>query len=246
VRRGDWVGIARRGGVRFSGRREVVIGLGIYAVYLFVRRIKLRRGAREEAMRNAERIVALERRLRIHVEPALQRVLLPRTRLVAVLNVAYVTLNVGLTVGWLIRLYRRRDPEFHRLRRAAVTSTLGAQPVFLLFPVAPPRTLEGFVDTIEAVTGIDLDKGLVAELYDPIAAMPSIHIAYAVVTAAGIATTARSPVARAAAPAYPPLVALVVFATANHYVLDAVAGAVLAAAALRLARRLSCAAASGV
>jgi PAP2 superfamily protein len=228
-----------RRGARFSGRREVAIGLGVYAVYLLVRQVKLRRGARAQAARNAERIVALERRLGIHVEPALQRLLLPRTRLVAALNVAYVTLNVGLTVGWLILLYRRRDSEFHRLRRAAVLTTLGAQPVFLRVPVAPPRTLEGFVDTIEEVSGLDLDRGLIAELYDPIAALPSIHVAYAVVTAAGITGAARSPTARALAPAYPPVVALVVFATANHYVLDAVAGAGLAAAALRLARRLS-------
>lgn len=224
---------------RFSARREVAIGLGVYAVYLAARRLKLRGRGRERAARNAERIVALERRLGIDVERALQERLLPRTRLVAVLNVAYVTLNVGLTVGWLMRLYRRRDREFHRLRRAAVLTTLGAQPVFLLFPLAPPRTLDEFVDTIEEVSGFDLDRGLVAELYDPIAAMPSIHVAYAVVTAAGIAATARSPWVRRLAPGYPPLVALVVFATANHYVLDAVAGAALAAAALRLARRLS-------
>jgi hypothetical protein len=221
----------------FSGRREAAIGLGVYAAYLLVRQVKLRRGARAQAARNADRLVALERRFRIHVEPALQRALLPRTRLVAFLNVAYVTLNVGLTVGWLIHLFRRRDPEFHRLRRAAVFTTLGAQPVFLLFPVAPPRTLDHFVDTIADVSGLDLDRGLVAELYDPIAAMPSIHVAYAVVTAAAIAATAGRTSVRRAAPAYPPLVALVVFATANHFVLDALGGAVLATTALRIARR---------
>ena len=111
-------------------------------------------------------------------------------------------------------------------------------PVFLLFPTAPPRTLEHFVDTLADVSGVDLDTGLVARLYDPIAAMPSIHIAYAIVTAAGIAETSGSPLARALASAYPPAVALVIFTTANHYVLDAVAGAALGAAALRLARAL--------
>jgi hypothetical protein len=199
--------------------------------------VKLRTGGRERAARNAERILALERRLGLDVEPALQGLLLPRTRVVAALNIAYVTLNVGLTVGWLVHLFRRCDPRFHRLRRAAVLTTLGAQPVFLLFPVAPPRTLDGFVDTIAEVSGLDLERGLVAEVYDPIAAMPSIHVAYAVVTAAGITATARRPWLRRAAPAYPPLVAFVVFATANHYALDAVAGAGLAGAALRLARR---------
>lgn len=216
----------------------MALGLGVYASYLLVRHAVVNDRGRVAAARNAERIVALERRLGLHVEPALQELLLPRRRLVAVLNVAYVTLNVGLTVGWLIRLFRRRHPEFHRLRRAAVLTTLGAQPVFLLLPTAPPRTLDHFVDTIVEVSGFDLDRGLVAKLYDPLAAMPSIHVAYAVVTAAGISQTAGSGLLRALAPGYPPLVALVVFATANHYVLDALAGAALGWAGLRLARAL--------
>jgi hypothetical protein len=228
-----------RRGRRFSARREAAIGLSVYGVYLLVRHLVVNDRGRLAAARNAERIVALERRLGIHVEPRLQELLLPRRRFVAVLNVAYVTLNVGLTVGWLIRLFRRRDPEFHRLRRAAVVTTLGAQPFFLFFPCAPPRTLDHFVDTIVEVSGVDLDRGLVARLYDPLAAMPSIHVAYAVVTAAGIAETSRSRPARFLAPAYPPLVALVVFATANHYGLDAVAGAALGAFGLRAARALS-------
>jgi hypothetical protein len=230
----------RRGERRppFSGRREAFVGLGAYAVYLLVRRAVVTVEGRRAAAENAERIVALERRLGLHVEPDLQALLLPRQRLVAVLNVAYVTLNVGLTVGWLIRLFRGRHPDFHRLRRAAALATLGAQPVFLFFPVAPPRTLDHFVDTIADVSGVDLDAGLISKLYDPIAAMPSIHVTYAVVTAAGIAETSSSAAARALAPAYPPLVALVVFATANHYVLDAIAGAALGLAALRAARML--------
>ena len=161
-----------------------------------------------------------------------------QTRVVAILNVAYVTLNVGLTIGWLIRLFRRRHPDFHRLRRATALATLGAEPVFLLFPVSPPRTLEHFVDTIADVSGVDLDTGLIAKLYDPIAAMPSIHVAYAVVTAAGIAETSSSALVRGLAPAYPPLVAAVVFTTANHYILDAIAGAALGLGALRIARLL--------
>ena len=223
----------------FSAPREAAIGLGVYAGYLLVRKLVVTPQGRRRAAANAERIVALEEKLGIHMEPELQRALLPRRRLVAILNVAYATLNVGLTVGWLIRLFAQRDPEFHRLRRAAVLATLGAQPVFLFFPVAPPRTLDHFVDTIADVSGFDLDSGLIAKLYDPIAAMPSIHVTYAVVTAAGIAETSGSAVARALAPAYPPVVALVVFATANHYVLDAIAGATLGLAALRIARGLS-------
>jgi PAP2 superfamily len=225
-----------RVGRRFSGRRETVIGLGAYALYLGVRALVVTERGRRQARRNAERLVAFEERLGIHVEPLLQRLLLPRTRLVAGLNVGYAVLNFGLTVGWLMRLFFARHPEFHRLRRAAVVSFLGAQPVFLLFPTAPPRTLEGFVDTISEVSGFDLDTGLIAKFYNPLAAMPSIHVAFAVVTAAGLAETSPNRIVRRLAPGYPPLVAFTVFATANHYVLDGVAGAALARVALRASR----------
>jgi hypothetical protein len=221
---------------RFSGRREVAIGLGVYALYRLASRRKRGEAGRRQAGRNAERVVALERRLGIHVEPRLQRLLLPRRRLLGVLNVAYVVSNAALTVGFLMHLYARRHPEFHRFRRAAVLTTLACQPVFYLFPCAPPRSLDHFVDTIADVSGIDLDSGPVAQLYDPLAAMPSIHVAYAVVTAAGVRAAGESPALRALAPAYPPLVAAVVFVTANHYVLDAVAGAAIAAVALRASR----------
>jgi PAP2 superfamily protein len=230
------VGRRARQDTRYSGRREIAIGLGVYALYLLASRRKRDARARAQALANAERVVALERRLGIHVEPRLQELLLPYRPLLAVLNVAYVFSNAALTAGWLMRLYGKRDPEFHRFRRAAVLTTLIAQPIFVLFPCAPPRSLEGFVDTMEEVTGVDLDSGVVAQLYDPLAAMPSIHVAYAVVTAAGVAAASESSVLRAVAPAYPPLVAAVIFVTANHYVLDAVAGAAVATVALRLSR----------
>jgi len=222
---------------RFSARREVAFGLGTYAVYLLVRRRTVSGRDPRAGSRNARRIVAAERRLRIHLEPRLQRAALPHRHALAVANVGYVTLNVALTVGWLMLLYARRDRRFHRLRRAWMIATLAAQPAYLAFPTAPPRALEGFTDTIRE-SGFDMDSGLVARLYNPLAAMPSIHIAYAVVTSTGIAQAARSPVVRRAAPAYPLAVALIVLATANHFVLDVVAGALLGRLSLRLAGRL--------
>lgn len=223
---------------QFSAAREVAIGLGVYAVYLLVRRLALRGNGTERAHANAERIVSLERRMGIHVEPQLQRLVLDRRKLVAALNLGYATLNVGATVVWLIRLYRRRDPAFHRYRNASVLAVLLAQPAFLFFPVAPPRKLDHLVDTIAEVSGVDLDSGLIAELYHPLAAMPSIHVTIAVVTASGIRESSSRPWARALARFYPAGVATVVLLTANHYVLDTVAGAALGRVALRLARWL--------
>jgi hypothetical protein len=219
----------------FSWKREVAIGLGFYAVYLLVRNLALSGDGRARAVRNAERVVAVERRLGIHVEPALQRRVLPHRGVIAGLNLAYATLNVGLTVGWLMRLFRQRHPEYHRLRRAVLLAGLGAQPIFLFFPVAPPRKLDHLVDTIAEVSGVDLDSGPIARLYHPLAALPSIHVTIAVVTAAGIRQTSGARTVKALAPLYPPLVAAVVLLTANHYVVDAVSGWGLGRLALRAA-----------
>ena len=219
---------------RFSLRREVALGLGLYALYLLVARRVLRRDGRARARRNAERIVSLERRLRVDVEPAVQRALLRYPRLVQGLNVGYGLLNVTLTVGWLVVLYRRRDERFHRFRRACLLTHLSAQPVFVLFPTAPPRVLDGYVDTLSEVSGLDLEHPLLVRFFNPVAAMPSLHVAFAVVTGAEIAERSGSIVVRTAARAYAPLVATVVAGTGNHYVLDAVAGAALGAAARRL------------
>lgn len=219
----------------FSLRREVGLALLVYGVYLLVRWLVLRTGGRERAHRNARRIVELEERLAIHVEPALQRAVLRAPRAVHALNVGYGLFNVTLTVGWLVHLYRDRDPEYHRLRRACVLAHLGAQPVFLAFPAEPPRALEGFVDTIAEVSGFDIEHPLLVRFYNPVAAMPSLHVAFAVLTGSAIAARVSSPAAKALAHGYAPLVSLVVAATGNHYVLDAVAGAALGSVARRVA-----------
>jgi membrane-associated phospholipid phosphatase len=95
---------------------------------------------------------------------------------------------------------------------------------------------EGFVDTMAEVSGFDLEHRFLVRLYNPVAAMPSLHVAFAVVTAAALAERATSSAGKLAAASYPPLVSLVITATGNHYVLDAVAGAALGAGARRLTR----------
>jgi hypothetical protein len=216
---------------RFSLRRELALGLGVYSLYLLVGRLVLRRRGRERGAANAARVVALEERLGLHVEPAVQRALLRYPRLVHGLNVGYGLFNVTLTLGWLVLLFRRRDESYHRFRRACLLAHVGAQPVFLLLPTAPPRVLEGFVDTLSEISGLDLEHPFLVRFYNPVAAMPSLHVTFAVLTGGAIAERSESVLVKSAAYGYGPLVALVVAGTGNHYVLDAVAGAALGAAA---------------
>ena len=216
-------------------RREITLGLAVYALYLLVGRIVLRRDGRARARRNAHCVVALERRLHLDVEPAVQRMLLRFPRLVHGLNLGYGLFNVTLTVGWLVLLYTRNDEGYLRFRRTCMLAYLGAQPVFLVFPTAPPRVLDGFVDTISEISGLDLEHPFLLRFYNPVAAMPSLHVAIALVTGAEIAERAGSLPLKALARGYAPLVALVVAGTGNHYVLDGVGGAALGAIARRVA-----------
>jgi hypothetical protein len=222
---------------RQSGlRREVAIGLGVYAAALGVRAAVWRPSGRRRALRNTEQLVRLERRLGIAIEPALQSAALRFRRPLGALNAVYVVANVAVTIGSLAVLWKRGDARFAVQRRAVAGSMLAAQAPFLLFPTAPPRRLGGFVDTMDEVSGVRLERGLVSQLFNPLAAMPSIHMAWAVVSAETLRACSASPAVRAAAAAYPPAVGVMVVVTANHLIADVAAGAALGHAALRAAR----------
>ena len=215
--------------------REFAIGAACLGGYYLVRRLVWNERGRSRAARNADRVVAVEERLGLRIEPSVQQAALRHRRLVDMLNVGYAVGNLVLSAGWLIVLHRRGSPAFARERRAAVAAYAGALPVFLAFPTAPPRSRDEVVDTL-LDRGIDLDHQWLVRLYNPIAAMPSHHVAFAVVTGLGMARFARNPLVRVFGAVYPAAVSLVVVATGNHYTADVIAGAALGAAA-RVATR---------
>lgn len=200
--------------------------MAVYAAVLAVRAMAVRPAGRRRARRNAARIVRLERRLRLHVEPAIQRRALRFSSVVGAANIAYVAANIGCTLGVLAVLLRCDDPSYPALRRSVCGAMLAAQIPFALFPVEPPRRLRHIVDTARDGAGLDLD-GPVSRFYNPVAAMPSIHLAWAVISAEGLRRCSPHPLVRRAGRAYPPAVAALVIVTGNHFVLDVVAGAAL-------------------
>ena len=215
--------------------REFAIGALCIGCYMGVRRLVWNDRGRRRAAANADRVVALEERLGLRIEPAVQRAALRHRWLVDMLNVGYAVGNLSFSAGWLIVLHRRGSPVFVRERRAAVAAYAGALPVFLALPTAPPRSRDDQVDTL-LDRGIDLEHRTLVKLYNPIAAMPSHHVAFAVVTGLGMSRFARNPLMRAVGAVYPAAVATVVVATGNHYTLDVIAGAALGVVA-RIATR---------
>jgi membrane-associated phospholipid phosphatase len=111
---------------------------------------------------------------------------------------------------------------------------------YLLYPTAPPRLLPGgeMIDTIATFTAVNTDSNAISLLVNRYAAVPSMHIAFAVMIAVPAMMLVATRVARLAWGLYPLLVLFVIVVTGNHFWLDAAAGAAVAVAAAAVAHRL--------
>jgi hypothetical protein len=111
---------------------------------------------------------------------------------------------------------------------------------YALFPTAPPRFLPewGFVDSVASLTGISQDSVAINALFNPFAAVPSMHVAFALMLGWPLAHLVSHPVVKAMWLAYPLLITFVVVATANHFLVDALLGGLVAAASAWAAGRL--------
>jgi hypothetical protein len=223
--------------LRHSLRSEVAAVLALYGLYELARGVVV--GDTAEADRHAHELVALERSLHLFVEGNVQRAAHGLPGLTALLGAAYLTLHLAVTAGILLWLHQRRPTAFPYVRTTLLLASGLALVGFLVYPTAPPRLAGiGIADTVSNAH-VDLNKGLVSSLYNPYAAVPSMHIGYALVIAASLLVHARRSFARALAALYPPFVLLVVVATGNHFFFDAVTGAAVAVAAAAAAAFLT-------
>jgi uncharacterized membrane protein YkvA (DUF1232 family) len=139
-----------------------------------------------------------------------------------------VTLSVVALLWW-------RYPHLYRpLRNTLVLINVIGFLVFWAYPLAPPRMLPaaGFVDVVAVTHALGSWRtSAMASQANELAAMPSLHIAWACWTSAALWQILRGRRWRGVLFIYPAMTALVVMATANHFLLDVVAGLVTVVAA---------------
>jgi len=146
---------------------------------------------------------------------------------------------------------------FQSRRRTMAVCNLLAFAVFTAWPCMPPRLLSDpayngpdaaeaksykFVDTVHGASG-ESSVWTQNKFCNQYAAMPSLHFGYSLLVGVTIMTIPLAPAAtRARVPwrrilalvlgfAYPAVILVAIVATANHFILDAVAGAVVCAIA---------------
>jgi PAP2 superfamily len=235
--------VARWLTTRHTLRVEAAIVLAFYAAYEASRGLVV--GDRNVAVDHARAITSLEQRLHVFVEPSVQHAVEAVPELVTLIGGAYLTLHLSVTIGLLLWLHRRRPAAFAPVRTTLLLASALALVGFLLYPTAPPRLAGvGLVDTVSS-RHVDLNNGLLSSLYNPYAAVPSLHMGYALVVTVTLVRYARTRLARLTGLLYSLFVLLVILATGNHFLFDAAAGAAVVALAHLLAYAIGRFAAAG-
>ncbi|MFN8110802.1 MAG: phosphatase PAP2 family protein [Thermoleophilia bacterium] len=188
-------------------------------------------GSPSTAFQNAADLINFEKSSGLFVEVSIQQWLLNHVALTTLLNKFYMLGHWIITPIFFVWLYKRRPRMYPYVRNAFLAANAIALAVFVVFPVAPPRLngSDGFVDTLRGLSNIDLHGGPLSGWFNPNAAVPSMHFGYSFMIGVVVALLVRHWALRLAALAYPALVFLTITGTANHYVVDSLAGGLVIA-----------------
>jgi hypothetical protein len=209
--------------------REIALVAGLFLVYRLGRLAIT--GHDQMAITNAWWIWDVERALRLPDEELFQQWALQWPDLLKAANWYYVGVHFPLTAIFLVWGWLRRPAAEYRYARRLLTGL--ALVVHVVMPLAPPRMLSslGFLDTMAVFGPSAYGDSTTATVANQFAAMPSLHVGWALLITVVVVRTARTPW-RWVTVLHPTITVLVVVATANHYWVDAIAAALLLLLAL--------------
>ena len=209
--------------------REILLIVAFLLPYDLIRMVA--GGDRAPALAHAHAVLEVERHLGLDVEAAWNSALAGARWAEVTTAFWYAGLHYLVTPLVLLTLFRRRPALYRRARLALMAATATALIGYLTFPTAPPRMLPGYVDTLIATADVGWWPPHESAGLNQYAAMPSMHVGWALWCGLALAALSRRWWQRVLAFTYPTVTTVVVVATANHWLLDAVAGAALVATA---------------
>jgi hypothetical protein len=218
--------------------RQIALFAGCYLGYQVVRGFA--DGSAGTAFWNANQVIDLEQSLNIFVEPSIQAWSRGSDFLIGFADWMYVNSHYLITFSALIFMYLRRNPSFYFVRNMFLAAMGLALIGYAAYPTAPPRLMPewGFSDTIAIATGTRVDNEKVSALLNLYAAVPSMHVCFALLIGGSMSKLVNRTWAKRLWLAYPLLVTWVVVATGNHYLFDAILGAFTAGVAWTIAKQL--------
>ena len=210
--------------------RQLALFGAAYLAYRLVRGVA--EGDGTAAFAHARELISLERTLHVFVEPSVQAWASGSRLLMQVSSWLYVNAQTTVTVGGLVYLYLRHNRSFYFVRNMFMIAMAIALVGYTVFPTAPPRFMPewGFIDSVSDFTTFHIEhhSASMTALFNPYAAVPSMHVAFALMIGWPLARLARLSIVKVLWLVYPFLMAFVIVATANHFIIDAILGAVTA------------------
>jgi hypothetical protein len=182
------------------------------------------------AFANAARVVRWQDRLGLFFEPRLQDAFLGSTVVIRFLNLYYTLAHFLVTVGVLLWLYLRHRAVYSKQRTVLLLGSMIALVGYFTFPLAPPRmyNCNCLVDTLDVVGGSwSYYSQSVKSIANPYAAMPSVHMMWALWVSIVVVRTSTHRAARIGGIAHAMLTFAAITITGNHYWLDAVGGVIV-------------------
>ena len=208
--------------------RQLALFAAAYYAYRLVRGFV--DGRAVVAFENARALVDIERALGTFFEPGLQTWAHGEEWIITGASWMYVNSHFVVTTTFLVWLYIARNHAFYYVRNMFMVAMGLALVGYVVFPTAPPRFMPewGFTDSVAAFVGEAASQSANV-LYNPFAAVPSMHVAFALMIAIPAIKLVRYRTLKVLWAFYPLLVTFVVVVTANHFWLDAALGAMVAA-----------------
>ena len=185
------------------------------------------------AFENARLLIDAEQALGFFVEPSVQAWTAAKPLLMDFSSWMYINAQTSVTIGALLYLYLFHNSSYYFVRNMFMVALGIALLGYTIFPTAPPRFFPewGFFDSVSDFVGVGHDSVAVNALFNPYAAVPSMHACFALMLAVPMIRLAKRSATRVVWALYPVFVTFVIVATANHFLADAVLGAVTAAVA---------------
>ncbi|MFI6828474.1 phosphatase PAP2 family protein [Kribbella sp. NPDC050241] len=214
--------------------REAVLLATLFLVYSAGRQIAAKHTG--SAFDHAHDVLAIQNWLHLPNEASIQHAALKLPHLVEGANLYYASVHAPLTAAVLLWLSIWRPKAYSHVRWTIVALTGLALAGHIIFPLAPPRMMPGFVDTGlafgQSVYGVERSGGMANQF----AAMPSLHVGWAALIALSMILITRTKW-RWLWLAHPIITFAVVVVTANHYWLDGIVVLLLLAVTLPLLLR---------
>jgi hypothetical protein len=210
--------------------RQLLLFMAAYQLYRLTRGLVNDPGSATTAFNHARDLIGIERTLSVFIEPSVQAFTAGQTWLLDIASWMYINAQTSITLTALVWFYLFRNASFYFIRNMFLFAFCLALVGYGLFPTAPPRFLPewGFFDAVSDFTGVPQDSVTVDALFNPYAAVPSMHVGFALMISIPLARLVRWRPLKVFWSIYPLIVVWVIVATANHFILDAFFGAVTA------------------